>query len=88
MCSDLHQSFYSKDDVTWCNSIGTPVIIGLVAEALGGFLAELCKWCIAGVIPNNAGGAWDNARKVLKGVETMQDVFKKRAAHGPVTGIQ
>ena len=47
-------------------TIITPVIIGLVfgAEPLGGYMAGVCvsgvMWAI---IQNNAGGAWDNAKK-------------------------
>ena len=47
-------------------TIITPIIIGLVfgAEPLGGYMAGVCvsgvMWAI---FQNNAGGAWDNAKK-------------------------
>ena len=47
-------------------TIVTPVVIGLVfgAEPLGGYMAGVCvsgvMWAI---FQNNAGGAWDNAKK-------------------------
>jgi K(+)-stimulated pyrophosphate-energized sodium pump len=47
-------------------TITTPIIIGLVfgAEPLGGYMAGVCvsgvMWAI---FQNNAGGAWDNAKK-------------------------
>ena len=54
-------------------TIITPIIIGLVfgAEPLGGYMAGVCvsgvMWAI---FQNNAGGAWDNAKKSFEaGVE-------------------
>src|SRR5688572_878575 len=47
-------------------AIGSPVIIGFVggAEALGGFLAgATVSGVLMGIFQNNAGGAWDNAKK-------------------------
>ncbi len=47
-------------------TIITPILIGLIfkAEALGGYMAGVCvsgvMWAI---FQNNAGGAWDNAKK-------------------------
>ena len=54
-------------------TIVTPILIGLIfgAEPLGGYMAGVCvsgvMWAI---FQNNAGGAWDNAKKSLEaGVE-------------------
>ena len=48
-------------------------------EALGGFLAgaTVCG-VLMGIFQNNAGGAWDNAKKSFeKGVEINGQVYKK-----------
>src|SRR5690554_5149147 len=74
-------------------TIITPVIIGLVfgAEPLGGYMAGVCvsgvMWAI---FQNNAGGAWDNAKKSIEaGVEingdTVGDPFKDTS--GPSMNI-
>ena len=64
-------------------AIISPVIIGfapgLGAEALGGFLAgaTVCG-VLMGMFQNNAGGAWDNAKKSFeKGVEINGQIYKK-----------
>jgi len=47
----------------------TPVLVGLVfkVEALGGFLAGLIlSGQLLAVFMNNAGGAWDNAKKLIE----------------------
>nr|MBP9128355.1 sodium/proton-translocating pyrophosphatase [Elusimicrobiota bacterium] len=47
----------------------TPILVGLVfqVEALGGFLAGLIlSGQLLAVFMNNAGGAWDNAKKLLE----------------------
>lgn len=73
-------------------TIITPVIIGLVfgAEPLGGYMAGVCvsgvMWAI---FQNNAGGAWDNAKKSFEaGVEINgQMTYKGSDAHkAAVTG--
>ncbi len=73
-------------------TIITPVIIGLVfgAEPLGGYMAGVCvsgvMWAI---FQNNAGGAWDNAKKSFEaGVEINGEMtFKGSDAHkAAVTG--
>jgi K(+)-stimulated pyrophosphate-energized sodium pump len=49
--------------------IVTPVVIGLVlqVEALGGFLAGIIvSGQLLAVFMNNAGGAWDNAKKLIE----------------------
>ncbi|MCC7491435.1 MAG: sodium-translocating pyrophosphatase [Fimbriimonadaceae bacterium] len=49
--------------------IVTPVIVGLVlkVEALGGFLAGIIvSGQLLAVFMNNAGGAWDNAKKLIE----------------------
>jgi K(+)-stimulated pyrophosphate-energized sodium pump len=47
----------------------TPIVIGLVlkVEALGGFLAGIIlSGQLLAVFMNNAGGAWDNAKKIIE----------------------
>jgi K(+)-stimulated pyrophosphate-energized sodium pump len=60
-----------------------PILIGfaLGPEVLGGFLAgaTVCGVLI-GMFQNNAGGAWDNAKKSFeKGVEINGEVFYKKS---------
>jgi K(+)-stimulated pyrophosphate-energized sodium pump len=69
-----------------------PLIIGFLLgpEALGGFLAgaTVCG-VLMGIFQNNAGGAWDNAKKSFeKGVEINGEVhYKKSDPHkASVTG--
>ncbi|MBS1928098.1 MAG: sodium-translocating pyrophosphatase [Ferruginibacter sp.] len=75
-------------------AIVSPLIIGFMpglgAEALGGFLAgATVSGVLMGMFQNNAGGAWDNAKKSFeKGVEINGEVhFKKSEPHkASVTG--
>ncbi|MEM6686608.1 MAG: sodium-translocating pyrophosphatase [Bacteroidota bacterium] len=62
-------------------TIITPIIVGLLfgAEALGGYMAGVCvsgvMWAI---FQNNAGGAWDNAKKSFEaGVEINGEMTYK-----------
>ncbi len=73
-------------------TIITPIIIGLLfgAEPLGGYMAGVCvsgvMWAI---FQNNAGGAWDNAKKSFEaGVEINGEMtYKGSEAHkAAVTG--
>jgi K(+)-stimulated pyrophosphate-energized sodium pump len=73
-------------------TIITPIIIGLFfgAEPLGGYMAGVCvsgvMWAI---FQNNAGGAWDNAKKSFEaGVEINGEMtYKGSDAHkAAVTG--
>ncbi|WP_299124086.1 sodium-translocating pyrophosphatase [uncultured Tenacibaculum sp.] len=73
-------------------TIITPIIIGVVfgAEPLGGYMAGVCvsgvMWAI---FQNNAGGAWDNAKKSFEaGVEINGEMtYKGSDAHkAAVTG--
>lgn len=66
-------------------AILSPLIIGFMpglgAEALGGFLAgaTVCG-VLMGMFQNNAGGAWDNAKKSFeKGVEINGEMFYKKS---------
>lgn len=66
-------------------AIVSPLIIGftpgLGAEALGGFLAgaTVCG-VLMGMFQNNAGGAWDNAKKSFeKGVEINGEMYYKKS---------
>ena len=73
-------------------TIITPIFIGLIfgAEPLGGYMAGVCvsgvMWAI---FQNNAGGAWDNAKKSFEaGVEINGEMtYKGSEAHkAAVTG--
>ena len=61
----------------------SPLIIGFLLgpEALGGFLAgaTVCG-VLMGIFQNNAGGAWDNAKKSFeKGVEIKGEIYYKKS---------
>ncbi|HMR92090.1 MAG TPA: sodium-translocating pyrophosphatase, partial [Chitinophagaceae bacterium] len=66
-------------------AIVSPLIIGfapgLGAEALGGFLAgATVSGVLLGMFQNNAGGAWDNAKKSFeKGVEINGEMYYKKS---------
>src|SRR5258708_26882580 len=69
-------------------AIISPLIIGFILgpEALGGFLAgATVSGVLMGMFQNNAGGAWDNAKKSFeKGVEIKGEMFyKKSEPHKP-----
>ncbi len=73
-------------------AIFSPLLMGFVLgpEALGGFLAgATVSGVLMGMFQNNAGGAWDNAKKSFeKGVEINgQTYYKKSEPHkASVTG--
>ncbi len=73
-------------------AIISPIIIGFLLgpEALGGFLAgATVSGVLMGMFQNNAGGAWDNAKKSFeKGVEINGQMhYKKSEPHkSSVTG--
>jgi K(+)-stimulated pyrophosphate-energized sodium pump len=73
-------------------AIISPLVIGFLfgPEALGGFLAgATVSGVLMGMFQNNAGGAWDNAKKSFeKGVEINgQTYYKKSEPHkASVTG--
>lgn len=64
-------------------AIVSPLIIGFLAgpEALGGFLAgATVSGVLMGMFQNNAGGAWDNAKKSFeKGVDINGEMFYKKS---------
>ncbi len=64
-------------------AIISPLLIGFVVgpEALGGFLAgATVSGVLMGMFQNNAGGAWDNAKKSFeKGVEINGEMFYKKS---------
>ena len=70
----------------------TPIIVGFIfgPEVLGGLLAGVTvSGVLMGIFQNNAGGAWDNAKKSFeKGVEIDGETyFKKSEPHkASVTG--
>jgi K(+)-stimulated pyrophosphate-energized sodium pump len=73
-------------------TIITPIIVGTVmgAEALGGYMAGVCvSGVLWAIFQNNAGGAWDNAKKSFEaGVMINGEMtFKGSDAHkAAVTG--
>jgi K(+)-stimulated pyrophosphate-energized sodium pump len=64
-------------------TIASPLIIGFLMgpEALGGFLAgATVSGVLMGIFQNNAGGAWDNAKKSFeKGVEINGEIYYKKS---------
>lgn len=64
-------------------AIISPLVIGfgLGAEVLGGFLAgATVSGVLMGMFQNNAGGAWDNAKKSFEsGVEINGEVYYKKS---------
>ena len=64
-------------------TIISPLAIGFLLgpEALGGFLAgATVSGVLMGIFQNNAGGAWDNAKKSFeKGVEINGETFYKKS---------
>src|SRR3569832_868109 len=64
-------------------AIVSPLIIGFILgpEALGGFLAgATVSGVLMGMFQNNAGGAWDNAKKSFeKGVEINGETYYKKS---------
>jgi len=64
-------------------AIFSPLIIGFILgpEALGGFLAgATVSGVLMGMFQNNAGGAWDNAKKSFeKGVEINGQMYYKKS---------
>lgn len=73
-------------------TIITPIIVGMLmgAEALGGYMAGVCvSGVLWAIFQNNAGGAWDNAKKSFEaGVMINGEMtFKGSDAHkAAVTG--
>ena len=64
-------------------TIVSPLLVGFLMgpEALGGFLAgATVSGVLMGMFQNNAGGAWDNAKKSFeKGVEINGETFFKKS---------
>lgn len=64
-------------------AIISPIVMGFLLgpEALGGFLAgATVSGVLMGMFQNNAGGAWDNAKKSFeKGVEINGETFYKKS---------
>jgi K(+)-stimulated pyrophosphate-energized sodium pump len=64
-------------------TIVSPLLIGFILgpEALGGFLAgATVSGVLMGMFQNNAGGAWDNAKKSFeKGVEINGEIYYKKS---------
>ncbi len=64
-------------------TILSPIIVGFVfgPEVLGGFLAgATVSGVLMGMFQNNAGGAWDNAKKSFeKGVEINGEIYYKKS---------
>ncbi len=64
-------------------TIISPILIGFIfgPEVLGGFLAgATVSGVLMGIFQNNAGGAWDNAKKSFeKGVDINGEIFYKKS---------
>ncbi|MFM8592479.1 MAG: sodium-translocating pyrophosphatase [Sphingomonadales bacterium] len=64
-------------------TIVSPLLVGFILgpEALGGFLAgATVSGVLMGMFQNNAGGAWDNAKKSFeKGVEINGETYYKKS---------
>ncbi len=64
-------------------TIISPLLVGFILgpEVLGGFLAgATVSGVLMGMFQNNAGGAWDNAKKSFeKGVEINGEIFYKKS---------
>lgn len=64
-------------------TIVTPIIVGLVmgAEALGAYMAGVTvSGVLWAIFQNNAGGAWDNAKKAFeKGVNINGEMYYKKS---------
>ncbi len=64
-------------------TIAAPLLVGFLIgpEALGGFLAgATVSGVLMGMFQNNAGGAWDNAKKSFeKGVEINGEMYYKKS---------
>jgi K(+)-stimulated pyrophosphate-energized sodium pump len=64
-------------------TIISPLLVGFIMgpEVLGGFLAgATVSGVLMGMFQNNAGGAWDNAKKSFeKGVEINGEIFYKKS---------
>jgi K(+)-stimulated pyrophosphate-energized sodium pump len=64
-------------------AILSPIIVGFIfgPEVLGGFLAgATVSGVLMGMFQNNAGGAWDNAKKSFEtGVEINGEIFYKKS---------
>ncbi|HET9058168.1 MAG TPA: sodium-translocating pyrophosphatase [Chitinophagaceae bacterium] len=64
-------------------AIISPLLIGFILgpEALGGFLAgATVSGVLMGMFQNNAGGAWDNAKKSFeKGIEINGEMYYKKS---------
>ncbi|HWY38703.1 MAG TPA: sodium/proton-translocating pyrophosphatase, partial [Bacteroidia bacterium] len=64
-------------------ALTTPVIVGFIfgPEVLGGVLAGVTvSGVLMGIFQNNAGGAWDNAKKSFeKGVKINGEMFYKKS---------
>ncbi|MBE7171370.1 MAG: sodium-translocating pyrophosphatase [Williamsia sp.] len=64
-------------------TILSPLLIGFILgpEALGGFLAgATVSGVLMGIFQNNAGGAWDNAKKSFeKGVNINGEIYYKKS---------
>ncbi len=68
----------------------TPIVVGLVlkVEALGGFLAGvILSGQLLAVFMNNAGGAWDNAKKTIEDEPTDPANNRGKGSERHVAGI-
>ena len=77
----FYRRFHKKDACSrcYCHSLPTDHRFSFGPEALGGFLAgATVSGVLMGMFQNNAGGAWDNAKKSFeKGVEINGQIYYK-----------
>jgi K(+)-stimulated pyrophosphate-energized sodium pump len=81
VCGNIHKSFYQRDGIAGLLAVISPVIIGFAggAEMLGGLLAGVTSCgVLMAIFQSNAGGAWDNAKKMFEeGVEIQGKMYYK-----------
>ena len=70
-------------------TIITPILVGLImgAESLGGYMAGVCvSGVLWAIFQNNAGGAWDNAKKMIEEQGRKGTEAHKAAVVGDTVG--
>ena len=68
----------------------TPIVVGLTLkiEALGGFLAgAILSGQLLAVFLNNAGGAWDNAKKTIEDEPSDPEANRGKGSERHMAGI-
>ena len=68
----------------------TPILVGMLlkVEALGGFLAGIIlSGQLLAVFMNNAGGAWDNAKKIIEDEPSQPELNRGKGSERHKAGI-